>query len=74
MDVISSHAAIPRVVLWQCGYLGVRIGEAAHPGPEGVSLSSQAPATELDSDIDAGSTPVNGDPMQVGVAELNEQI
>eukprot|EP00973_Karenia_brevis_P080561 11177358-Karenia_brevis.AAC.1 len=38
-DVISFSAAIAgvaiaaRIVLWQCGLLGIRVGEAAHPGP-----------------------------------------
>eukprot|EP00973_Karenia_brevis_P052262 7263192-Karenia_brevis.AAC.1 len=32
--MISFSAAMSvQVVCWQCGYLGLRVGEAAHPGP-----------------------------------------
>eukprot|EP00973_Karenia_brevis_P053009 7369791-Karenia_brevis.AAC.1 len=34
LNVISFSAAMPaRLVLWQCGLLGLRVGEASHPGP-----------------------------------------
>eukprot|EP00973_Karenia_brevis_P019205 2631466-Karenia_brevis.AAC.1 len=40
--MIGFDMAIPHVVLWQCGHLGVRIGEAAHPGPDGPMCALRA--------------------------------
>eukprot|EP00973_Karenia_brevis_P010793 1460887-Karenia_brevis.AAC.1 len=31
-------------VLWQCGYLGLRVGEASHPGPENQMHAADGPA------------------------------
>ena len=27
---------VEKLVLWRCGYIGERVGEASHPGPAGV--------------------------------------
>eukprot|EP00973_Karenia_brevis_P083759 11623575-Karenia_brevis.AAC.1 len=41
LNVISFSAAImQQVVLWQCGHLGIRVGEAAHPGPGETSSAA----------------------------------
>eukprot|EP00973_Karenia_brevis_P090392 12402323-Karenia_brevis.AAC.1 len=34
LNAISFSAAMPAMkVTWQCGLLGVRVGETSHPGP-----------------------------------------
>eukprot|EP00973_Karenia_brevis_P076619 10642908-Karenia_brevis.AAC.1 len=48
--------------MWQCGYLGLRVGEASHPGP-----GSECADTELlDSDSDGAA------PSPFKVARLSE--
>ena len=43
--------AFSKVVLWRCGYLGVRVGEASHPGPsclgEATPQLEEAPPGEV---------------------------
>eukprot|EP00973_Karenia_brevis_P045965 6366105-Karenia_brevis.AAC.1 len=37
LDVISFSSTIStwavKTIMWQCGLLGIRVGEATHPGP-----------------------------------------
>ena len=43
---------LPSPVTWQCGYLGLRVGEASHPGP--AEDSENAP-TQMDASGDNGA-------------------
>eukprot|EP00973_Karenia_brevis_P074691 10379853-Karenia_brevis.AAC.1 len=50
--------ACVRICVWQCGYLGMRVGEASHPGPNETMPAyddhdAAATAMEYSSDPDA---------------------
>eukprot|EP00973_Karenia_brevis_P061852 8602774-Karenia_brevis.AAC.1 len=45
--MISCNVAIAHAILWQCGLLGVRVGEAAHPGPTNETVLDDSSDSEV---------------------------
>eukprot|EP00973_Karenia_brevis_P060882 8467017-Karenia_brevis.AAC.1 len=53
--IFASRRAAIRVVTWQCGLQGVRVGEASHPGPSEMQMAAD---TMVD-DSDASEVPMS---------------
>eukprot|EP00973_Karenia_brevis_P081696 11325636-Karenia_brevis.AAC.1 len=58
-------------VMWQCGYLGLRVGEASHPGPanDAIVVATQIDAEDSDSAASVMSD-VPRNPFRVARLEL----